>query len=321
MGGNVFTQDFKVLPLQLDSLSSFTENIKHILDEFKLVYKFPKYFRNKVTFNDLDIICDFTNAISKTEMIDYCAGRNIPIQVNSPAVSMLIDNHQVDLIETVNYDFSSFLIDYGDTIVYIKRLLKNLNHDLTLNTKGLEYKVRFKSTLVTVFITDDVYYILNLLDLDYQTYLNGFDSVNDVFEWIYRSKYFNSETMSIKNCNSRTRQRLNKRPSTKLFEEFLENKPKKIQEQFDLEIELPLVIDQGKTILNELQFRSDLKAKLNGRVVLKLFPDFPVMALKAFLRNTITKYQTDLLTYTQDQLNTMVTDEVHLYLKNSILKE
>ena len=71
MGGNVFTQDFKVLPLQLDSLSSFTENIKHILDEFKLVYKFPKYFKNKVTFNDLDIICDFTNAISKSEMIDW----------------------------------------------------------------------------------------------------------------------------------------------------------------------------------------------------------------------------------------------------------
>ena len=314
MGGNVVIQNFKVLPLQLDSLSSFTENIKHILDEFKLVYKFPKYFKNKVTFNDLDIICDFTNAISKSEMIDYCTGCNIPIQVNSPAVSMLINNHQVDLIETVNYDFSSFLIDYGDTIVYIKRLLKNLNHDLTLNTKGLEYKVRFKSTLVTVFITDDIYYILNLLDLDYNTYQDGFDSINEVFEWIYRSKYFNSTTMSIDFCNNKSRSRLKKRPSTKLFEDFLVSKPKKLQEQFDFEIELPSVLVQGKTIQDELQFRSDLKAKVNGGVVLNLYPDFPVVALKPFLLETINKYQSVLLTYTKEQIDTMVTTEANLFL-------
>lgn len=314
MGGRTFIKDHEVLPLHLDSLSSFTEKVIPILNDFGLVYKIPKYFKSKTLFNDLDIICDFTNAISKSEMIKYCEERSIPITINSPTVSILLDNHQVDFIETVNYDFSSFLINYGDTIVYIKRLLKNLYHDLTINEKGLEYKVRFKSTLVTVFITDDIYYILNLLDLDYNTYQDGFDSINEVFEWIYRSKYFNSTTMSIDFCNNKSRSRLKKRPSTKLFEDFLVSKPKKLQEQFDFEIELPSVLVQGKTIQDELQFRSDLKAKVNGGVVLNLYPDFPVVALKPFLLETINKYQSVLLTYTKEQIDTMVTTEANLFL-------
>ena len=314
MGGNVFSKEYKSLPITKDSLSSFTEKIIPILKDLNIIYKFPKYFNSKTIFNDLDIICDFDNTISKSDMISYFEGRNIPVKINSPAVSLLIDNHQVDLIETVNYDFSSFLIDYGDTIVYIKRLLKNLDPNLTINTKGLEYKVRFKSTLVTVFITDDVYYILNLLDLNYKTYLDGFDSIEDVFDWIYQSKYFNTETMSIVSCNNKTRSRLNKRPSTQLFENFLQNRLKKSQTLFDLEIELPSVLTDGSIILKKLQYEDELKNKLNGRKVLTLYPDFPVKFLTSFLKDIISKYEKDLLTLTEDQLNTILSIEVSLFL-------
>ncbi len=249
----------------------------------KFSYAAPlKYYRNKQSFGDLDIIMKMSeNKIpTETKQIIKDLFNYKEIYLNDNTFSFDYQNFQIDLIFKNDEDVESteFFFAYNDLGNLVGRLANKLN--LSFGFEGLNFIIRDHHGALTkkILVSKDNRKIFDFLDLSYDRFLKGFDEVNEIFDFVVTSKYFSSSIFAYENLNHQNRTRNRKRVNYAGFLKYLEdnNITKEYQFLEDESLYIPVIneyfpesnlIQKLDKLKSDFQYQKDLAKKFNGVIV------------------------------------------------------
>jgi len=242
-----------------------------------------KSFNQKETFGDLDILVEITGDRKQTldgifSMIT-CTEKNS----NSNCVSFDYNDLQVDLIlvPPEEFEFTKLFYNYNDFGLIVGRLAKCIG--LTFGFDGLYYKVHYDGhKLGKIALTKDPRQAMNVLGLDFDRWLQGFETMEDVFEFCATSPFFNRRIIEPSFQNSAMNRRDNLRVNYHLFVDWMNRNvdrfPAKIEKPskekvFELcKKHFPLVYVEAKwaTLIAKYERSKAVAEKFNGRIIMEV---------------------------------------------------
>lgn len=182
-----------------------------------------KAYNNKTSFGDLDIVVESTHLRSEyVEML-----RNLfqtkELVKNGNCVSLEFKQLQIDFIITPasEYETSLNYFSYNDLGNLLGRVSYSMG--MKLGHDGLSYNFRDGTyQFRNVILLTDWKDILPVLGYSYERYAAGFDTLEDIFEFVVSSDLFNKGIYALENRNHAARVRDTKRDSYMKFLKWLE---------------------------------------------------------------------------------------------------
>lgn len=295
MGGLLFGTS----RLPLAEFNKYRADIESILKFYGIEYRIPLYYRDKKDFGDLDIL--IKKEVPTETLLNIF--KNCEYFNNGGTViSFNFKDFQIDFIKIKSEDFeiANHYYSYNDLGNLIGQLAK-FNH-LKFGFDGLMYNHYVGNQKVaTIEISKDIDKILTFLDLDPKQFHRGFDTIEEVFDYVVKSKYFNpyisdlepygysDAGVALYRINKMNRERNTKRKTYQAWLEYIKkfktgeanykfredtNKEEAINriDKFFPEVHLKEKIAE---IDNDIAKKKEIKKKFNGNVVIKLLPDLP----------------------------------------------
>lgn len=231
---------------------------------------------------------NFSDAFIKTFIFDKFG--TALIHRNTNTYSFALRNFQIDFIfqpsecyaSTVNYyDFSPS----GNAVGKLAHQFK-----LSYGHEGLKYIIREEDVgaeisenshiLKEVVLTNDLKTIHDFLALNHQRYTEGFDTEEQIFEWVCTSSFFNPDLFSYENMNHRARVRDVKRPDYNRLMSWIEKNQKRLpkypRNPYKV-VYLPWICTTFPHLSKEFENcaalykrNQEIKEKFNGHIVTEL---------------------------------------------------
>ena len=255
MGGNA-TAEFGSVRLSAkeynDVISELEKTFSHMnFDDDS--FGFIKSYKSKESFGDVDCLITmdnskFNNLLSESKNIKVVAKKGL-----SYAMQVLLPNgeysksFQFDYIksskESFNFAFKYFA--YNDLGNMIHRIAQQLNlkvghlgltKDVYLNkdvnlidvySLKSQYesdKNNAASFKENIIISTDFNKTLEFLGFDVEEYEKGFDKLEDIFDFVIKSKYFKKEFFDLNNLPSKSKIRDSKRENYMKLLEYIKDK-------------------------------------------------------------------------------------------------
>jgi len=188
-------------------------------------YDIPRFFSHKETFGDIDIIISLEGF--EGNMTDYIDETFKPNETfhNGNAWSFDYKEIQVDFITCAPEDFDSnyHYLAFNDLGNFIGRLAQSIG--LKYGQEGLWYNhYSDQNTKTKIIVSKDYPKIFKFLGLDYNKWVKGFNTLEEIFEYAMTSSLFNPEMFQLSQLNKINRERNLKRASYMAFLEFIKNK-------------------------------------------------------------------------------------------------
>lgn len=246
MGGNALKQ-YETHRLEAEDYFKLT---KEFSDKFAATFgsapALIKAYNNKPSFGDADFLVDssylhlfvdWTKELKSAFRLDECQ-----YVKNGNVISIGYKHFQFDLIVTPHDDMeaSYFYFSYND----FGNLIGRIGHKLGLKIAhdGLKLVVRHKARsdhiLKEIVVTKDSRQALDVLGLDRQRYEQGFDSLEDIFDYVASSKYFDPEIYSLEHRSATSRIRDKKRATYNAFLRWVADTKPKANHEFGEKSEL-----------------------------------------------------------------------------------
>lgn len=229
MGGSVlkglaFTRRF-----ERDEFLKITDEISSILTNpingFKGRVDLVPAYRLKSSFGDCDYLVEIVDNSDIKSKIKELFNPTALI-VNDSVYSFDYKELQVDLIcRTPNrYETTLSYISFNDIGNLIGRLTKTI-FDLKYGNEGLTLPVRIDNTQVLgeLIISQCTKEIFELIELDYNKWNSGFDTLEEIFHFVIDYPYFDREIYKLENLNHINKTRQRKRQVYCEFLEYLDN--------------------------------------------------------------------------------------------------
>jgi hypothetical protein len=218
MGGNAFPG--KTGRLSADKYFELADDLKYKFAEISEDFRIIPAYRKKESFGDMDILLIPSRELSFALLKEIF--QTDDVLRNGGVYSLVVKGFQIDLIITPREEFEYALAyfswnDFGNLCGKIahKFGLKH-GHD------GLKYVVRSRDHILgEVILTRDPKKALRFLDIDPG---DGFDTLEEMFECICRSKYMSKEMFSFENMNHIARIRDRKRSTYNSFLKYIETR-------------------------------------------------------------------------------------------------
>jgi hypothetical protein len=181
-------------------------------------------YRAKESFGDLDIL--FETDQTNFDLLSYIKQMFKPNEFykNGNVISFDYQQFQIDLIGSPREDFdiSSHYFawyDLGNIIgrLYHKMGFKYGHNGLSLLFKDDNYQYE------ELCFSKDIEAILGFADLDAKRFLQGFDTLEDIFSFAVSSQFFNRDIYLLDNRNHASRIRDKKRPTYNALLKWLES--------------------------------------------------------------------------------------------------
>lgn len=318
MGGNIFKDTHEVVRLESDEYNKYVSEITSMLFELGVDEIFPTQgIRNKTDFGDMDIILPSN---PKNEGAFHYLSTHYPSSKNGDVFSFLYKSFQIDLIQVSpeSYKYACHYFSWNDLGNLVGRMAKQLGfkhgHD------GLYYIQRvgdlvLKNHLLTTNYLD----ILNILRLDKFKFMKGFDTYEELFEFVMSSPYYNPEIFKLENLNHINKVRDRKRKTYNMFlqyaqerEHLFQSKPKLSQEErsefvFNL---FPSIKKEVDRLYEEHETKKAIGSKTNGHLLMTLIPELSGKELGvfiAYLKEHANKlYSLEVLTMPEEEINQLV---------------
>lgn len=330
MGGNALknTETERKSTKQLyDIYSKIKESLEKELNTKTFV---PEFFRNKQTHGDLDILVlnngdkkfnDINNIITKLFSPNEI--------INNKTISFDYDKCQIDLMLISGKDWytSQFYYTFSPLANLMGRLIKFLRFEYKryritfhIGEMGFFAKVNDPNGKLQgkILISKNIKDMFNILSLDYNIFKKGFDSQEDIFDFIISSKYFNKDLFSLDKIDGKTRKRNQNRPEYMKFLDYIDgvgdrynfdlsedDKINLIENTID-DVNLKERIDR---IINKDRIYKVMKSKFNGDIIMKLFPDLSgdklgnfIGGFKKHITNTYMTFDEYLLNKSSDDI-------------------
>jgi hypothetical protein len=187
-----------------------------------------KAYRTKPSFGDMDVLVEVVDEASGTNRHAVLEQLFKPNQMvnNGSVVSFDYKQFQVDVLFTPTAEFQTS-VDYfawNDLGNFVGRLSHKMG--FKFGHDGLKFVFRdgnyqFREWVVST----DTRRTFEFLDLDYDRYLQGFDTMLEVFEFASNSMYFNKNMYAEENRNHRSNVRDKKRKNYHDFVVWMNETP------------------------------------------------------------------------------------------------
>jgi len=289
------TAEFKKIALELKT---------QVSDDLGVDIAVVKCYHTKESHGDLDLLIK----INPKYMGDFRkyienAFRPQAIHNNGGVFSFDYKNFQVDFIpiKEDKWEIAQIYYSYDPLGNIMGKTFHKFG--LSYGWDGLHYKYRnFRGTnSENILITTNPRMIFEFGGYDYDRYLKGFDTLEEIFEFAINSYNFDSEMFKIENLKSIDKKRNRKRGSYHLFLKYLEDNNIHVKKDFEKDKnEYILPIDfffpdaHLKERLKELNEKDKedklLSQKFNGDMVITWLPNLMGKELGA----AITKFRNEL---------------------------
>lgn len=195
----------------------------------------------KDSFGDMDVLIKTTDEMSDIrQLIIDCFG-NVEISRNSNVWSIDYNGLQVDLILThkSNYETAKIFFSYNDLGNFVGKLVNNYGKLTSIRLRygfdGLKFSVfepNTRNNIGHVYLTKDMSKVFDFFQLSWDRFLEGFNTIEDVFAYVQTSPYFDSESFEYENLNHINKQRNKKRPNYYYFLEWMKTNNVKVKCDF-----------------------------------------------------------------------------------------
>jgi hypothetical protein len=214
MGGRAF--GFESDRMTKDEYNFVCNNMMLFFNSNNIVAFVPPSYFSKNSFGDVDIVVentgDMSGIIKRVESVfvpKYTHKNGTVFSFSFVVNSKLV---QVDLIfaPTKHLLQSLRYLSYND----IWNLLGRLAHKqgFKLGHEGLMVPVKNGDyTLGDVLVTDDLHEMFDILDVDVKTYEAGFETPEDMYKFVVKSKWFTKKMFNLEELNHINRKRNAKR--------------------------------------------------------------------------------------------------------------
>ena len=321
MGGNLFKRG----RLPRAKYLEIEQEIRAYLDQRfgRDLYRIPRYYGSKADFGDVDILLS-KNVIDNNESSSNWAKLQSEIvqslnikefKLEGRVFSTLYRDFQVDffLVSHDEMNSQSSFMDFNDLGNIIGRLFRPFN--LKYGQEGLYYLFRRATGgyRKEIFVSRDWERILTFVQLDYVQWVNGFDQIEEMFEWVVQSPYFRSSPYRDP-TSPILRSRAKQRPTIQKFLQYLEER--NIERSFPSdepkESFIPLIeahfpgIALAEAVALEHRKEDEANqicAKFNGKLLMEWYPSLEGKALGQFM----TKFMEDI---PHERLLEMTADDV-----------
>ena len=230
-----------------------------------------KAYRTKPSFGDIDIVIEDFNSKEKIESFFNSWGVK-EVCKNGNVWSIHHEDFQVDLIFSKTKYYNSILdyFAYNDIGNLLGRIARR--YGFKLGQKGLNYVLLNKTNLIQdINVTNDYSKALEFIGYDSNVFKKGFETINDMFNYVINSDSFDPSIFALENRNHDARTRDSKRPNYKLFLKYIENKKfpnvkeinkdEMLQHAFKV---FPEFKEEYDNIFAQLKRKALIKGKMNG---------------------------------------------------------
>jgi len=293
MGGNALKSTFTRRYKKQEFEDLFKELKPILLAIFGTKVELVKSYTNKESFGDIDILV-FNTGFEKKQVFELLTRYfgDIEIHHNHNVYSFAFKELQVDLIFTSenSWETSRAFFAYND----LGNLMGKIYHRVGLKYghTGLVYVFRNKDKVYRkTVICRNPKKIFEWIDLDYTRFLKGFDNVEDIFDYVIGSKYFNAESFYLENLDAKNRKRNRKRVNFMRFINYVagtgeyshrEKSESKYVFDKDKEVYIDLLdksFPDAKLKETKVQYEfemeniNEVRSKFNGNLVMAKFPE------------------------------------------------
>jgi len=238
MGGsalkNTYTRRYSA-----EEFHTLKSEIHTLIDSvFARSYIFESW-KNKESFGDLDCLVQLHPNFNIKEFIINTFHPN-EIFHNGNCYSFDYKEFQIDFIicSEKYWETSIVYLKYGDLGNFMGRISKAI-FGLKYGHDGLSFSLIAETSnqvYETINISTNSQDIFKFLGFDWDVFCKGFDMMEDIFEYVKTSKYFNAKLFDFEELNHINRTRNRKRDGYCKFLEYIKDLPK-------VEIARPKIID------------------------------------------------------------------------------
>lgn len=330
MGGKALHIGTERLPIQ-----KFILLEKEVLE--KLLHRYPmakatKYFHNKKDFGDLDVIVVGEHVVyeaDKAEMAKYLKETfdTKEIFFNNGVVSFEYKNFQIDLILVKSYELETahFYYSYNDLNNLVGTYVRNFG--LSLGYDGLTIYLSDSSNNEhsSFIISRDPRKIYEFVGLNFDRYLEGFNDIQDVFEYVISSRFFTTSLFKYENLDSKNRTRNRKRKTYSTFLTWLDDNKidrkfrwrkdtsvyhKSIEKFFNVNLDIEI-----EKLNTKVAYRKNLAVKFNGDIIKRLIPELSGVRLGQFI-NSFKTSKDNFVQWIEETENTEIELEILKFSQN-----
>lgn len=240
-----------------------------------------KAYRAKDSFGDMDLLFESDNLTIDVSQYINDTFTAKEIVKNGHVYSFEHMEFQIDLILVSSKEFetSASYFAWNDLGNLCGRLSQSMG--LKLGHDGLSYTwVQDTYKFDEILLMTDWKDILPVLGLDYHTWADGFDTIEDIFKFTTSSRFFNKDLYLLHNRNHTSRVRDAKRKTYTDFLEWIQDESKTLpnwpytEQKNDWLPYLFSVIPGFEVKYNETQRRfiqaGLVKEKYNGKLVMEI---------------------------------------------------
>lgn len=281
MGGNAIQGACRI---NRDEYDSLVEKVKSKIIEVDPKFK-PneiKFFKSKKDFGDLDLLVSSSVSTDVNQIAKRFGAKQIKKNGNVLSFDLRLDSDrlfQVDLISVpaTDIEIASFYFSYNDLNLLAGRIAHKLNTSFGFD--GLKFKVRTESGYkgLDINLSKDPDRIYEFLGLDINRYEQGFDSLEEIYQFVSSSKYFNPSIFDYESLNHINKTRNRKRSTYAGFLNWIESQESLNQYQFQEKsvylVKIDLAFPEIDIFQKMKDYSSDFKKildrqnKFNGSLV------------------------------------------------------
>lgn len=274
MGGNALSFDTRRVGRE-----EYFELVQEIHDKLDsigvLLHVDVAAYHNKADFGDIDIlICS-----SKSDRRDWIQKTFEPKEIyhNSDCFSFDYKGVQVDFIfcKKENFAISAYYFAFNDLGNLIGRIYHKMG--LKFGHDGLSLTVRDDTHVIAeISLSKNIDEILEIAGYDPVRYHQGFDTLEDIFNFVVSSPYYTYSIFDLDNRNYRARTRDRKRKTYTEFLKWAENRPGTYVYSGNKADYLPRIlhrfdkIDEYMDIMKKYSRYLSVKEKFNGSIVMQI---------------------------------------------------
>lgn len=258
-------------------------------------YRIPRFYGDKPDFGDMDIIVPTSRDWDRIRS-EIAADLGVAqTKYVGRVSSMVFEGLQTDFFavpaqfveSTCNY------MSFNDIGNLLGRICRRFN--LKYGEEGLSYTYRREGSdhyRADLPVTQDFRKICAFLHLDYPTWVAGFATLTDVYDWVIASPYF-SVAPYLDDLDGTMERRVGKRPGIASFIDYLGAKGIAARPVFaDRMSYLPQVIaafpeaglvEQVASERTKEERANALAARFSGKLVMRLRPELEGRALSLFI--------------------------------------
>ena len=228
MGGNALTsQGINTKRLPASEYYNFQAKIQtHFNQLFKVWPEKILAYRSKPDFGDLDLIVDMTSLPNGWYDTLSKAWDSKGWSINKAkdesecVVSMEVHQFQIDFIHVKTLLIESAIVYYSYND--LGNLIGRLAHEMgfSFGPFGLRQVQIYRALThkyAEIYVSQDMPKVFEFLGLDYGMWTSGFDTLENIFEFVSSSRYFNPDIYLLTNRNYRDRVRDEKRSTYTKF--------------------------------------------------------------------------------------------------------